>query len=813
MMGWQDVLPVEIVWFFAVLVVLAAIITLVYGLRRFKWPARSEAVARVDAALPGRPIAAIADEQAIGASDPASQAVWNAHLARMARRTEGAKPVEPDLRVASRDPYGLRYLALLCFVAATLFGSLWRVSTLTDTITNDTDIAVLSGPTWEGWVQPPAYTGKPTLYLADITPGTLRIPVGSRIILRLYGEVGALTISETVSGRVDDIPPASAEEQSFEVVQAGTLSIDGENGAAWDVVLIADAPPTVSLSGPMEIEALGEMAQPFAAQDDYAIIGGTATIALNLPAVDRRFGLLVDPDPIDPLVLDLPLPISGDRDDFQEQLIDDFSQHPWANLPVTMTLQVTDAPGQVGQSEVAELILPGRRFFQPVAKAVIEQRRDLLWSKSNAPRVVDVLRAVSHRPDDIFRRETTYLRLRFTLRRLSNMADLGLTNENQAEIAQALWDLAIQLEEGTLADARERLERAQERLAEAMRNGASDEEIAELMQELREATDDYMNMLAQNAQPRDDGTDQPDQAESDRMEFTMDELQALMDRIEELMQEGRMAEAQELMEQLNELMQNMEVVQDPNAQGGPGQQSMQDLAETLRDQQGLSDDAFRELQEQFNPGNPQSQPQQGGDGEGEQGEQEGQGLGQGDNPEGGQQNDQGAGGEGDPQQSLADRQRALRGELDRQRDALPNLGGEAADEARDALDRADGAMDRAEEALRQGDLAEAIDRQAEALNALRDGMRSLGDAIAENSEDQPGQGGEDGERTTRAPGQRDPLGRELGENGQLGSEDNMLQQDVQRRAEELLDEIRRRSSEQDRPEGERNYLKRLLDRF
>ena len=29
--------------------------------------------------------------------------------------------------------------------------------------------------------------------------------------------------------------------------------------------------------------------------------------------------------------------------------------------------------------------LPARRFFDPLAAAVIEQRRDLLWSRENAP--------------------------------------------------------------------------------------------------------------------------------------------------------------------------------------------------------------------------------------------------------------------------------------------------------------------------------------------------------------------------------------------------------------------------------------------
>tara|TARA_Y100000815_G_C13124768_1_gene418251 strand:- start:136 stop:348 length:213 start_codon:yes stop_codon:yes gene_type:complete len=63
-------------------------------------------------------------------------------------------------------------------------------------------------------------------------------------------------------------------------------------------------------------------------------------------------------------------------------------------------------------------------------------------------------------------------------------------------------------------------------------------------------------------------------------------------------------------------------------------------------------------------------------------------------------------------------------------------------------------------------------------------------------------------------GRRDPLGRESGTEGELGSNENLLQgEDVYRRARDLLDEIRRRSGDQERPEVELDYLRRLLDRF
>ena len=400
------------------------------------------------------------------------------------------------------------------------------------------------------------------------------------------------------------------------------------------------------------------------------------------------------------------------------------------------------------------------------------------------------------------------------MRRIEALSRVTMTDDQQAEIAQAMWDLAIRLEEGDLEDALERLQRAQDRLSEAMRNGASDQEIAELMQELREATDDYLRQLSRQAQQ--DQQNDPDQEmtqNQNMMEMSQNDLQEMMDRIQELMEQGRMAEAQEALEQLRQMMENMQVTQGQGQQGqSPGEQAMEGLAETLREQQGLSDQAFRDLQEQFNPGQQGQQGQQPGQQPGQQGQgqgqQQGQQQGQGQQPGQGGQN-----GEGQSlEDSLADRQRSLRQELNRQSQNLPGAGTEAGDAAREALDRAEGAMEGAEDALRENDLAGAIDNQSEAMEALREGMRNLGEAMAQQQ--QQGQG-QQGMADGADPGQqRDPLGRNVGSNGQIGSNENLLQgEDVYRRARELLDEIRRRSGEGERPEEELEYLKRLLDRF
>ena len=100
------------------------------------------------------------------------------------------------------------------------------------------------------------------------------------------------------------------------------------------------------------------------------------------------------------------------------------------------------------------------------------------------------------------------------------------------------------------------------------------------------------------------------------------------------------------------------------------------------------------------------------------------------------------------------------------------------------------------------------------MEALREGMRQLAEQMAEQQQNQ--QGGQQGQQAGRGDpnGTRDPLGREQGENGRIGTDEQLLQgDDVYRRARELLDEIRRRSGEQERPTEELDYLKRLLERF
>ena len=112
-------------------------------------------------------------------------------------------------------------------------------------------------------------------------------------------------------------------------------------GRRFALTVTPDAAPEVSLAALATRRADGRLAQGFSARDDNGVAAGTARIALDLQAVDRRFGLAPDPEPREALSLPLPLPAAGARRQVQGTLGGDLARHPWANLPVRITPATT----------------------------------------------------------------------------------------------------------------------------------------------------------------------------------------------------------------------------------------------------------------------------------------------------------------------------------------------------------------------------------------------------------------------------------------------------------------------------------------
>ncbi len=775
-LGLYGILGALVVWFF------------ITGLRHFTPATRDQAILRLDAQATGNPVIALVDRQLCGTDDEDSQELWQVHQQRMAQAAELVEVPAPHVRLAKGDPWAIRLVVLVFFVSAVFFGQATSRQSMLETLQDLAGGTTGTTISYEAWAEPPVYTGLPTLYLNKINQDTtLELPQGTRLILRGYG-AKSLTIESDVA-KLTDAQKSLQKEATIKITRSGSLVLKKgyRTVAGWNITMIPDTPPTVALSKAISHTIQGSVQIPYTAKDDYGIIGGKVEITLDMDKLDRRYGLALTPENTTPISFDLALPFNADRKDFEETAIKDLAEHPWAGLPVKISLSVEDAAGHVAYAKPVFMPLPAKRFFDPLAAAIAEQRRDLLWNRQNIKRVDMILKALTYLPEQGFADLRAYLMVRSVIARIAYNPARPIANAMQKDMAETLWHAALLIEDGDLSDAAQRLKRAQDRLSEAMKNGATKDEIAQLMDELRKATDAYMRQLAENAKPRD-----PQANTQNTRQITRDMLQKMMDQIQQLMEQGRMAEAQALLDQLHRMMENMQVTQGGGKDGKQGKEGQQGLQDMLRQQQDLADENFQQMQREFSknqgthPKTPDGTQKDGSD--------------QGDNQQSGIQGD------------LAKRQEALRELMGQQLQQLSPDDSAEGQAGREALREAERQMGVARDNLEQGRGPEALNNQADAVDALRKGLRKLNEANRRAGRGQNRDGQQNGE--TAGPDGKDPLGRSAKDRGRAVTNEKLLQSDMQlRRSNEILKEIRRRSGERDRPQLELEYLDRLLDRF
>ncbi|MBL4873825.1 MAG: DUF4175 family protein [Rhodobacteraceae bacterium] len=737
-------------------VLLGSIGLLGFGLRGLKIPYRDDAVDRLDGVE--APLASLRDQPATGWDAVLTRALWDKHQAQMAARAVELKPAPPDLRLASFDRYGLRLMALVCATVAAFFAPSGGFTS----VKNAVSLPVLAGSPGAGieaWATPPSYTGRPQVYLGEVADGVLLdLPVGTQIVMQVYGGSDNVTLIESISETETAFSgdKTTVRNATITVKQSGDLQVLDDDAVldTWRIIVTKDNPPNVFVTEEIGQTTAGALQLQFNASDDYGIVAGSARISLDLEHVDRRFGLTPEPVARDPLFTTLPLPFRGATDDISEVLVEDFSKDLWVGMPVTITLSVRDAAGQIGEVQTSGT-LPGKRFYVPLAASFAEQRRDLLWSPENDKHVLQVLKAVTNLPTDFALSSGSYLKIRSAIRRFERMLQDGVSKDERAEITDTFWDIAVFLEDGDLGDARERLLRAQEKLLQAIEQQAEQEEIANLMKELREATDEYLEMLAAEAERN------RDTVETSQQPGGNDQLRRMMDELQRLAENGESEAARQLLEEMRQMLENAQIAE----QGGGSSEQLDQMQDALGQQQTLSDQTFQQLQDLLENG-----------------------------------------GEASPEleQSLADQQEALR-------EFLEGLQAQQSDSAGEATGNAGENMGSARDFLGGGDLGQALNEQADAIENLREAIRRLGEEMQQAS--QVRNGLQEGETQDTTAGD-DPLGRPLGRMGTTESGDTYVpDQNTSERARELLDEIRRRSGDIDRPDAEIEYLKRLLDRF
>ncbi|MDY8108902.1 TIGR02302 family protein [Fulvimarina sp. 2208YS6-2-32] len=809
--------------------------------RRIRWPTGAETDARIEtsSALRHQPLRTQGDTIS-RTSDPFAAALWREHKKRMAETLRHLSGGPVRTQTERLDPYGLRALVLLLFVTSFAYSFGPGGGRVADAFAIPRSGIQIAERRVDAWVTPPGYTGRAPMFLAgpsvegEPVEGPITVPEGSALSVRV-SDASGIEFSYTperdaaeimrvlpsgtgpaqqtgpVQGSPDPQADASSNTEpsgpaSYELAltESGTATLSSTllNYGNWQIEVTPDADPQISFTAePSRAERGDGLELAYRVVDDYGVKSAIAEIVVADDQVAQDARPLIEPPEIR---LSLP---RRSQDGAQARTAANLEESPYAGADVALTLVATDAAGQTGRSETKQFTLPERAFSNPLARAIIEQRRLLALDVNAVPRVVEMLDAVTLHGDTFIEDSADYLAIKAARARIATAYD----DDGLISAVDFLWEIALGIEDGNLSLAEQRLRDAREELADALENGASDEEIDQAMQELREAMQEYLEEYAramQNQPP------QNQQQMGDMQELRQQDLEDMLDRIEDLAKSGSKDAAQQLLSELQQMMDSLQAMRPGEQQQQQGQSQMQEqmdrMGELLQEQQRLMDQTYdlgrrqyRQEQQQNRqrlPGEPREngQPQPGGE------PQQGEPM----SPEE----------FAEMMEELQKRQGALQEQLEQLQGELGEQGLEPSDD----LGEAGEAMGQAEGALGEGNDGRAVGEQGRAMEAMRRGAQDMMDQMQQaQGQGQPGgtQGEQSGQGTSgqgmggrQQQSGRDPLGRQRQTQGpQFGQDVGVPDEIDAQRAREILEEIRDRLGDQLSPDQERRYLERLLE--
>jgi uncharacterized protein (TIGR02302 family) len=803
-------------------------------------PSRREALDRIDrvSGFAHHPASVLDDSLANAGQDPVTQALWNLHKRRAANFIGQLRSGAPSPGVTSIDRYALRAGVLVALIACAFLAGPEKYARVAAAFDWRGTGVSGNGYRLDAWIDPPPYTGKapqllnlsaPEAKLPD-RPMAIEAPVNSTVIVRSSGGETAIDTrgalaeiipakSVTANGPARQLSRAAGEtERRLLLSGDADLALHHAGGLIgnFEIHVIADRPPSVALTEAPKSNARGSLTLAYRLSDDYGVTSITADFtAPKTPEGDLYTGRSLAA----PAHADLSLaPGTGGLGDATTTA--DLSDHPWAGLRVTMTLAAKDDGGNEGKSEPVEITLPRKPFANPLARAIAEQRRDLLLRPDDKAQVETALSALMIAPEAFGTKDSIYLGLRIASDRLN----AAKTDADLVSLADYLWNMALQIENGDLSDAERDMRAAEQKLREALQRNASPEEIRKLTEELRAAMDKFVKELAQK-----DPNQGTDSSPNQNRGVTPKQLQSMLDQMQELAKSGNMADAQKALDQLQNILENLKSANKQNSdpRARETRRALSDLDRMSKEQQDLRDETYRQSQNEQNgqpsPRNKQRRSQSSRQQQSPDGSQDDRDA----EADPNQNGRQGQGQESQDQQSedqqsgeqLQKRQQALRNRLDQLQKRLNRMG-----QDEQGLDDAENAMKDAEKGLGEGGedgQQDAVDAQGRALDSMRKGAQKLAEKLQKGQgQGQPGDGdgeGEDGSsQQSDDSGDSDPLGRprsNSNHNPGANTPFNPMGTPAVQRAQRVLEELRRRLSDPTRPQEETDYLERLLRRY
>ncbi len=779
--------------FFVSLVFICGLIALLYRGRGYfirPSPHDVDRFLEVESKVRDRPLTG-AKDILINTQKSTTRALWSLRMRNLHAGSDALKFTMPRPILGVRDQYGLRFAILLFAIAGFIFaGSLrWeRIETglfpyapvMQNQFATLLDIRIV----------PPDYT-----QMADIfAQGDDVIEIPENSVIKISGQSRAGFLKLRVNNVKTPFKTETRGQYFYEGVMTEDSHIDlsqfGLSKLQYELEIIKDeAPAIVQKDDPAPLPD-GPLRFHFMVYDDYGV--ETLYASMN---IDPK---MMQDAPIGAPYFEERLVMSPDKEEFEIRPVFDLTGHPWAGLPVVFNFKVSDQTGQEGVLPPIEIILPERVFSHPVAQSLIAARKKLAWlPTAGYAGLSDDLFPILTRPDTFHDDMVVFLGLRSVISRL----DYAMPSEEIARgIMDILWMLALRVEDGNMTMAARKMRNMQSALERALNNpNASQQELLTMMDSLKESMGDFFRELMRDLQKMagENTMDSllPEDFDADALDIG--NMAQMMDQLENAIRDGETQKAQELMAEMQRMMDQLDpsVIQPMPEDMKMMSKGVDEIKELIERQEDLKAQTEQQaniiadtletlrLYQQFLPEGERMKTLNAEDGKLQR-------------------------------MAIADttghqvEQDALRFVLGR----LMLEAGEILDELPENLGLAEHEMRKSADALGENVPADSLPFQEQAIAYLKEAQEQLSQQLAARIKQTRfltfGGGGAQ---------KYDPLGRPYGEDegdgSGYGSEVKIPDKNERRRAQDILKKLRERSGEYNRPEEEREYLRRLLKQF
>ncbi len=550
-----------------------------WGLYKIPLPSRKQIIHRVEtsSALKHRPLSGLTDIPITGSKED----FWQLEKNRQRNLLKYLRHSRPDLELSKRDPYALR-IAFILIIACAFFiapkESFEKIRSgfiLPATIMKEE----AEPPFAQIRITPPIYSGMPPVVLTTPSSEEIKVLAGSKIsaevyttwghpVLKLGDEITALTRKKDSDGWTIERNLSAADKIS--------ITTFGIPRFSQKIKFTDDSAPMIGWNGEIKILPTGEMKLPLKIADDFGIHKLTLRGILAPMQPPAYFGSAI--------AIEKKMNIAIRNSSAEINTVFDTTGHPWAGRKVSLMVEAEDYAGNISETAPLDFELPIRSFHNPVSIHLSSLRNSLLNLRGDARDIVSGVEEILYRPD-LYHWDNM---MTLGLRSIDSRLTYDQSKESLESIAAMMWQLAMRMEDGNIAETQTSLKEALDNLQEALQRNADKSEIADLTQKMQQALIRHLQTLAQKMAQN---VAMPQQAPSDQNMNLGDLGNFMQDLQRQLMSDDKQA----AMDKLNQLQQLAEMLGSSAAQGMPKDmqqqmQNLQELQKIIADQKKLMDE-------------------------------------------------------------------------------------------------------------------------------------------------------------------------------------------------------------------------------